>query len=183
MMLVHKAVTIADRAASGFRRYLRDESAVTAVEMGFVAAPFFYLLCGILEVSAMFASNVLLDHGVMEATRRIRTLEFQKTGGSAAAFKQLVCDSTYDMLDCAGSLSVDVKTFQDFDAANTGTPMLNGELDKSQLMFDPGAAGSIVVAKVYYEWEIVTPFFDNIWNNAGAGKRLLESAAAFRNEP
>lgn len=182
-MLSGKAGNIAERAVSGFRRYLRDESAVTAIEMGFVAAPFFYLLCGILEVAAMSASTVMLDHGVMEATRRIRTLEFQKTGGTAAAFKQLVCDSTFNTLDCAGSLSVDVKTFEDFDDANAGTPMLNGELDKSQLMFDPGAAGSIVVAKVYYEWDIVTPFFDNIWYNAGSGTRLLESAAAFRNEP
>lgn len=181
--MLHKAVKNADRAASGFRRYLRDERAVTAIEMGFVAGPFFFLLCGILEVSAMFATSVMLDHGVMEASRRIRTLEFQKSGGSAAAFKQLVCDSTIDVLDCAGALSVDVKTFEDFDDANTGTPLKNGELDKAQLSFDPGSAGSIVVAKVYYEWEIVTPFFDNVWYNAGAGKRLLESATAFRNEP
>lgn len=182
-MVNRKAVTKAERGASLFRRYLRDESGVTVIEFGLVAAPFFYLLCGILEVAAMSATTVMLDHGVMEATRRIRTLEFQKTGGTAAAFKQLVCDSTYNTLDCTGSLSVDVKTFEDFDDANAGTPMKNGELDKDQLMFDPGAAGSIVVAKVYYEWDIVTPFFDTIWYNAGSGTRLLESAAAFRNEP
>lgn len=182
-MLSRKSVTITERAACGIRRYLRAESGATVVELGLVGAPFFYLLCGILEVAAMSATTVMLDHGVMEATRRIRTLEFQKLGGTAATFKQLVCDSTFNTLDCAGSLSVDVKTFDDFDDANTGTPMLNGQLDKNQLMFDPGAAGSIVVAKVYYEWDIVTPFFDNLWYNAGSGTRLLESAAAFRNEP
>ncbi len=183
-MSVHKAVTIARRAASGLRRFARDESAVTAIEMGLVAAPFFWLLCGILEVSAMFATTVLLDHGVMEATRRVRTLEFQKTGGDAAAFKKLVCDATYNMMDCTNYLSVDVKTFQNFTAANTATPKkADGSLDPAQLNFDPGAAGSIVVAKVYYQWKIVTPFFATMWANGGAGTRLLESAAAFRNEP
>ncbi|MET0546344.1 MAG: pilus assembly protein, partial [Caulobacterales bacterium] len=66
---------------------------------------------------------------------------------------------------------------------NQGAPIKNGTLDQAQLNFVPGTGGSIVVARVFYEWKIVTPFFGAIWGNLGGNQRLLQSAIAFRNEP
>lgn len=182
-MPVKTSLTSTERAIRRWRRYLRSERGVTAIEFGFVAAPFIYLLCAILEVAAMFVANVMLDHGTMEAAREIRTLELQTAGGTASDFKKLVCDGSFGTLDCAGKMYVNVNTFEDFDAVDNNTPMKNGALDKASLNFDPGAGGSIVVARVYYEWQIMTPFIGAFWQNAGANVRLLQSAAAFRNEP
>ena len=50
--------------------------------------------------------------------------------------------------------------------------------------FAPGAAGDVVVARVIYEFQYITPFLGQILNNNGDSEaRLLVSSAAFRNEP
>jgi Flp pilus assembly protein TadG len=178
-----KSLMLINRMASALRRYARNERGVTAIEFALVAAPFLYLLVGILEVSAMFVANVMLDHGSTEASRRVRTLELQSAGGSASDFKKLVCDSTFGILDCAGKMYVDVETYNNFGDVTQNPPIKNGSLDQAQLNFVPGGSGSIVVAKVYYEWPIMTPFFGALWSNLGGNKRLLQSTVAFRNEP
>ncbi len=178
-----KSLSAVNRMTSGLLHYLRNDRGVTAVEFALVAAPFLYLLVGILEVGAMFVANVMLDHGAMEASRRVRTLELQSTGGSASDFKKLVCDSTFGILNCASNMYVDVETYDGFQDVTQNNPIKNGALDQAQLNFVPGGAGSIVVAKVYYEWPILTPYFGALWGNLGGNKRLLESAVAFRNEP
>ena len=49
--------------------------------------------------------------------------------------------------------------------------------------YSPGGPGSIVVVRVFYQWQLyVTGFGFNVSNLAG-NKRLLAATVAFQNEP
>ena len=69
------------------RRFIKAKDGVAAVEFALIAAPFFMLLFAILEVAMIFFSSLVLENGVINAARTIRTGEFQKTGGGIHEFK------------------------------------------------------------------------------------------------
>jgi Flp pilus assembly protein TadG len=164
-------------------RLVHDQRGVTAIEFGLIALPFFTLLCGILEVCCIFLVTTTLEHGAMEASRRIRTGELQSSGGNADSFKTLVCQGTFNILNCSGSMYVDVRTYQDFDSVDNPNPIVSGQVSQGNLQFQPGTQGSIVVARVYYQWDIITPMLGAMFSNMAGNKRLIEASVAFRNEP
>jgi Flp pilus assembly protein TadG len=153
------------------------------VEFALVAAPFITLLVGLLEISMIFIAMTTMEHGVSEAARRIRTGELQESGASAATFKQLICDNTFGLLNCNDRLKVDVRVFDNFGNTKAGSPIKDGAVDDSKLQFDAGSGSDIVLARVFYEWEIVTPLISKPLANLDGNKRLLQASVAFRNEP
>ncbi|MEO0963089.1 MAG: pilus assembly protein, partial [Pseudomonadota bacterium] len=58
----------------------------------------------------------------------------------------------------------------------------DGDL-RTDLMFQPGAPGDIVLVRVFYVWNIATPMIGDAMSNMAGGQRLIVSSAAFRNEP
>jgi hypothetical protein len=85
----------------------------------------------------------------------------------------------FGVVDCA-ELKVDVRNYTQFIGANP--PALEG--DGAGNTFAPGGAGDIVVVRVSYKVEFITPFLDQILSTEGGdGSRLLISSSAFRNEP
>jgi Flp pilus assembly protein TadG len=85
------------------RRYRRSQSGVTAIEFAIVAPPFFMLLMAIFEVGIMLFSEYVIEHGVGQAARMIRTGEVQLQPMSDAEFKELVCGKLATFLDCEES--------------------------------------------------------------------------------
>ena len=59
----------------------------------------------------------------------------------------------------------------------------DGNLDDSDFEFSPGNANEIVVVRVFYEWELLTPVLSAPLANMSNGRRLLQATVAFRNEP
>jgi hypothetical protein len=59
---------------------------------------------------------------------------------------------------------------------------VNGQLNTSNLQYQMGGPGDIVVVQVYYQWPIVVPLLDLLANQAG-NNRLLVGTAVFENEP
>tara|TARA_B100001179_G_C18395298_1_gene319254 strand:- start:38 stop:607 length:570 start_codon:yes stop_codon:yes gene_type:complete len=172
------------RPGSGlFRRFRRDHSGANAIEFALVAAPFLVMLIGLFEVCMIFIATTTLEHGIAEASRRVRTGELQSTGASAETFKNLICDNTFGMLDCDDKLKVDVRVFDNFGSAQGDDPLKSGKIDDSKLEFDAGEGSDIVLARVFYEWQILTPVIGKPLSNMGDGKRLLMASVAFRNEP
>lgn len=94
-----------------------------------------------------------------------------------------ICDNTFGMLDCDDKLKVDVRVFDNFGSAQGDDPLKNGKIDDSKLEFDAGEGSDIVLARVFYEWQILTPVIGKPLSNMGDGKRLLMASVAFRNEP
>ena len=164
------------------RRLRADNSGVTAIEFGIVAAPFFALMLALIEVSLVFFANFTLENAVDQTSRMIRTGQAQELGYSEAQFKQTVCDKVSIMPDCMGGLKIDVRKFDDFGGINLPAPLDgNGEL-LNNYDFDIGVGGNVVVVRVFYEWDLIAKLPGGL-GNMPSGGRLLVATAAFRNEP
>lgn len=167
-----------------YNEWLANNEGLAAVEFALVAAPFFLLLFGLIEVCMVFILSTTLEHGVAEAAREIRTGQLQASGANAAQFKTLVCGNLFDLMDCDSKLNVDVRTFTDFSSADPGTPIKpDGSFDSGEMQFNAGGSSDIVLVRVFYEWEIITPMIGGQLSNLSGNKRLLQATTAFRNEP
>lgn len=161
-----------------------DKRGIAAVEFAMIAGPFFFLIFGLLEVCAIFIMTTVLEHGLNEASRSIRTGQAQDAGFGAVAFKNAVCAELFDLLDCEGNLTLDVKTFSDFNSTENPSPIdAAGDFSPNGFEFSPGGANEIVVVRAFYEWDLFTPVMSAPLANLNGGKRLLQSTIAFRNEP
>jgi Flp pilus assembly protein TadG len=176
---------LAARLNGLFRRFRKDRQGVTAVEFGIVAVPFFGLLLGIVEVALVFFTSQLIDSGVSEAARLIRTGQAQTQGFSEAKFKQEVCSRVLVLSDCVTDLKLDVRTYRDFEStkSNLGHPIdENGNLIED-FGYQPGVGGDIVLVRVFYEWPMISPNLGLGPGYLANGDLLLASTVAFRNEP
>lgn len=172
------------------RRFRRNRSGATSVEFAMVSVPFFGMLFAILETAFAFFANQTLETALADATRKIVTGQVQGNAAitTAAQFRdQLMCDPVNRLLpvfiDCA-QVQVDVRTVTSFGAAFLTKPVINGQLVTTDFKYDPGATGSIVVARAIYP----QPVYVSLLGTAGTidlngRKRILMATAAFRNEP
>lgn len=171
------------RAREARRRFADDKTGATAVEFALVAAPFFFMMFAVLEVAMIFFVGTVLENATTEAAREIRTGRFQAAGGGAEEFRQEVCDRAGFIIDC-DKLTVDVRTYDDFAAADLTDPIDDeGEVDDEDFGFDTGDERDIVLVRVFYEWDVVTPLLGIGFSNLADNRRLLTAATAFRNEP
>jgi Flp pilus assembly protein TadG len=164
------------------RRYRRSQSGVSAIEFAFAAPLFFALLLAIFEVGIMLFSEYIIQNGVGDAARMIRTGEVK----TESEFKAQVCGRLATYLDCEGKLHVDVRSFPDFDDIDFSPPLTSdGELSEEVTgsEFDTGGSLEVVVVRVYYEWKLFAPGMTLMSNMSDKQTRLLAAGAAFRNEP
>lgn len=162
-----------------------SEDGASAVEFALVAMPFFLLLFGIIEIGLMFFGQQLLDHGVGQSARLIRTGQAQMGGFDEARFREDVCSQINVLFSCdGGDLKIDVRTYDSFDDVDlTNSIDDNEQIDDSDFGYQPGAGGDIVVVRVLYAWPIITPNFGIGHGQLTDGKRLMAASNTFRNEP
>lgn len=163
------------------RGFGRDRSGVAAVEFALVAMPFFALLFAVLQTALIFFAGQVLESGVSEAARMIRTGQAQAQGFDQAKFKQEVCDHIFGLISCSDSLNLDVRTYPSFDQVKT-TKYENGEF-VDDFKYEPGVGGDIVVVRAFFEWPIIMPLMGVNQGDMDNGNLLLASAIVFRNEP
>jgi Flp pilus assembly protein TadG len=167
-----------------WQRYADDRRGATAVEFALIAAPFFFLIFGLLEICLIFIMSTVMEHAVSEASRPLRTGEAQGDGMTQLQFRTSVCFELLDMLDCDGRLHIDVRTIENFASAPGGAPLDgDGNFDDEEFIFDPGNASEIVAVRVFYEWDLITPYLSAPLRNMNGNKHLLQATAVFRNEP
>ncbi len=177
---------LAPRFQARFKEWAEDKRGLAAVEFALIAIPFFFLIFGLLEVCVIFIMSSILEHGVGEAAREIRTGQHQAAGTDLAAFRDDVCDETFNMLfECKTNLKLDVKTFGNFASttANNVIDPATGNLDDSAFGYNPGGESDIVVVRVFYEWNLIIPVLSKPLANMSGDRRLLQATVAFRNEP
>lgn len=166
-----------------FSRFLRDTRGAAAVEFALVAAPFLFTMFGLLEVALIFFGSSALESGVQQAARTIRTGELQNSGGGVGQFRSRLCAQAVGLIECGAKLNVDVRTYPTFAEADL-TPPVTEDGAPIPGEFNPGGREDIVVVRVYYVWNVYTPFLGAVLGNIGSSNsRLLLSTAAFRNEP
>lgn len=160
-------------------RLARARRGAVAVEYAIIAVPFLTLLFAIIETGYIFFSAVLIETGTAEAARQIRTGTVQASGAPIAQFRAVLCANLFNVVPC-NNLRVDVRNFTTFGAARNNPP-LAGNAGGDQ--FAPGGAGDVVVVRVSWSWNFITPFINRLLANVDGGQRSFVAAAAFRNEP
>jgi len=165
------------------RRFVRRQDGAAAVEFAMVAAPFLALVFAILETAFVFFAGQTLEAAAADSARLIMTGQAQTAGYSQAAFKDAVCARVFGLFDCANGVYVNVKSYSSFGSISTASPVVNGNLDTSNMTYTPGGPGCIVVVSLYYQWPIYVQMLGNDLSNLNGGKRLLVATSVFRNEP
>jgi|TARA_X000001316_G_scaffold12158_1_gene5875 Flp pilus assembly protein TadG len=175
---------IAPRLRAKLERWCQDRRGATAVEFAIVAAPFFFLIFGLMEVCMVFILSTVLEHALGEAARKIRTGQAQDNRFTIIEFRNEVCSNFYNMLECDERLYIDVRSLDNFSAADLTSPLDgDGEIDDSDFKYDPGAANDVVAVRVMYEWKLMTPWVSAPLSTLPNNRHLLQANAVFRNEP
>lgn len=170
------------RASANSRR---SREGATAVEFALIAFPFFLLLFAILEIALLFVTNSVLENAVIEAGRTIRTGEADATGLSAAQFKTSICNRmSIFSADCPARATVDVRAITQFRNASPPDPLANGTtFDASQLTYQKGDPGSLMLIRVWYKQPLFTPLVAQAMSKLKDGATILTATSTFRNEP
>lgn len=179
-------------------RFPRAAEGATAVEFALIAFPFFLLLFAIIEVALVFMVSTSLENSLARSARTIRTGELQ-TGNAARAtprtpaelaneFRTEICANLgWLQGQCASNLSVDVRTFAQFNTVNGPDPVRtnggNTTFDETALAFQPGGPSTIVLVRAFYRWRVVTPLLSPGLIDLSDGSHLVLATAIFRSEP
>jgi Flp pilus assembly pilin Flp len=179
------------------RRLWRDDSGTTAIEFAFIALPLVYLMVGIIEFSlAMTVGNSL------EAATNMSS-RLGKTGyvdEDAETQEQTILDEVerrvgplIDMEKIATSNEVyndfesltNPDIFEDKnDDGDTNDPGEWTDVDGDSFRDGSdgvGTAGDIIVYKISYPWQVITPLIGNIVGDHGIIN--LSAYSVVKNEP
>ncbi|WP_306015403.1 TadE/TadG family type IV pilus assembly protein [Oceanicaulis sp. MMSF_3324] len=165
-------------------RFIRAREGAAAVEFSLIAAPFFLLIFATLEVALFFLGSTIIENGVNEAARSIRTGQLQQSSQSVEDFRSSICERISSIADCS-RIQLDVRTFESFSESTSMDYPLdeNGDIDNSDFTFDPGGGGDVVVVRVFYDWQLLAPGVVSGMTNMSGNKRLITATSVFRNEP
>jgi Flp pilus assembly protein TadG len=169
-----------------------DRRGTVAIEFAFVAGPFLLMMFAVIELALVFLVSSSLDTASSQASRRIRTGEFQSAAQTEQQFKQSICSNmTWLSGDCMSALTVDVRAYTNFTSITD--PLLTPVAGAGTMSFQPGnkdfqsrpQPSTIVVVRSYYEKNLITPFYNGgLARVSGSpGKTLILSTQVFRTEP
>ncbi|MBD3769852.1 MAG: pilus assembly protein [Rhodobacterales bacterium] len=179
----HKGFLVS-RLSRKLAEWTEERRGQAAVEFALIAAPFFFIIFGLMEICMIFIMSTVLEHAISDASREIRTGQAQGAGFSEVEFRKSVCDNMFGLMSCDSKLHIDVKRLSSFSSADLSSPLdADGNFDDSGFDFQPGSANDIVAVRVYYEWSLITPILSAPLANMPNGKRMLQASAVFRNEP
>jgi Flp pilus assembly protein TadG len=169
----------------------RDTEGVVAIEFAFLAPIVFLLIFGIIEVSLSLFGGLILENGMQEVARQIRTGQVAAAMMTQEQFRKELCDRINKLLSCAADrLYIDVRAWSTFGAASFPNPLNpDGTFNTALSSYNIGASSrlsgvnSIVLVRAFYVWHISTPLIGKLHANMPNNDRLLSTSATFRNEP
>ncbi len=176
------------------RRFRRSQDGAAAVEFAFVAVPFFAILFAIFETALMFWTNQVLEESLSQVSRSLVTGQSRSiyTGATglvnAAKFRDDICAAApMGLIDCS-KLYVDVRVYNSFSAASTGTsgsnPLAGGSLNTSGFTYVQPQGNDIVVVRAVLDYSLfLTSWASTALANIGSGRRGIVVSMAFRAEP
>lgn len=176
---VNRCVTNKSKLRKRLLGVSRDESGATAVEFTLIAPVFLYLLMGIIEVSMLFYTSTMVDSAMYDAARLIRTGQVQTSGDALEEFQTSVCNSLANIYNC-GDLSIDVRNFSTF--STISFTIEEGDDGDPVYEFDAGGAEDIILARVIYNFQFITPFIGTFFGDDGSGVSYT-TTAIFQTEP
>lgn len=165
-------------------RWIRCRDGAAAVEFALIVFPLFALLVAILQIGVVFLAQQQLESAVEKSARALLTGQTQRGGLTEAQFAATICARLTALFDCS-KVMFDVQTARDFPSADVSSPTLaydaNGNI-ANVWKYNPGAAGDVVVLRVFYQFPVIVgPLRFNLANLSN-GKRLLIATAVFEAE-
>lgn len=159
------------------RKFRRNDRGATAIEFAFVAPMLIALIIATIEVGVLEVMSTNLDDAVMEAARKIRTGADDRPT-SSTELANMICASMIDSnTDCHNRLATSVQVAANFAGAqSTANATPTGQ-------FNSGGPGDIVLVRATYTWPLILPMYAGNFQLAGPTSALLDTRAAFRNEP
>ncbi len=155
----------------------------TGVEFALVGVPFILLLIGIIEICMMFTTETLLQGGMNNAARMIRTGQIQQMGvnDQETAFRDALCQQIGMLVDCdeLGIESINIGSFEN--AANF-PPQFNEDGVFEPAGFDAGGVNDVVLMRVAYNYHMMTPIIAQLFTG-GKGSRLMMNTQILQIEP
>ncbi len=149
-----------------------------------VATPFFFMIFAVLELGLVFLVDAVLENAVLNASRIVRTGQAETRNLTAAQFKTALCaEMNVFQGDCARRADVDVRIMPQFSDGIPDSPIKDGVLDKSEMQYDRGGPGDLMLVRVFYSQPLVTPFMQQAMSRLKSGAAVISVTTAFRNEP
>lgn len=170
------------RRRSVWGRFRRSRDGATAVEFAMIATPFLATLYAILQVSLLYFAESMLETGVAEAARMIRTGQAQSAGMSENEIRALICGHLAGLVKCDGNLVVDVRAFPSFEDVAV-PPAIGADGELAAGTFNAGVGSEVVIFRAFYAYKLPIPDTVTGLSNMSGGRRLMAASAAFRNEP
>jgi Flp pilus assembly protein TadG len=168
-----------------FLCFRRDERGAVVIEFAMLAFPFMLIIVAILELSLYFAAASVIQGGVIEAARLIRTGQLQAEADLAAAqqiFRDEVCEQAGAITDC-NNFQFDVRKLTSFEADTSAEFDEDGNMT-ANFESDQLTAGCVALIRVVYPYQFFTPFFGGIWaDEFGNSSRRIITTVVLRTEP
>lgn len=157
----------------------------TAVEFALIAVPFFAIIVAIIQLGVVCLAQQELETAVEKSARTLLTGSAQTSNLTQSQFTASVCNNLPALFTC-GKIMIDLRSATSFSSADTSTPTLtydaNGNVTNTW-SYAPGAAGSIMVLRVLYQFPVVPFSLGMNLSNLANNTRLLMATAVFQAEP
>lgn len=159
------------------RAFRRDDVGATAIEFAFVAPMAIALIIATIEVGMLEVISSNLDAAVMDVARKIRTGASDRPANTTALVDMICANMVESSADCHARLKTSVQVTPNFaDAGPAAGAAATGQ-------FNAGGAGDIVLVRATYTWPLILPMYAGNFQLAGPTQAILDTRAAFRNEP
>ncbi len=167
------------------KQFIHCNNGANAIEFAIVAPLFLLIIFSIFEVGFIFITDITMENALNNSARQVRTGQSQNDGAmTAEIFKTNLCAQTYNIVNC-DNVNVEVNVFESFEDSQNLPDLLDvdGELNNNAV-FNMGGAGSIIIIRTTYIYDIVNPFGNlTQLSNYGDNQYLQVHIAAFINEP
>jgi Flp pilus assembly protein TadG len=169
-------------------RFRRSEDAAVAVEFGFVAPVFFFIVFIFIELASLMFTEYAMEVAVSETARQIRTGQAQNSKWTPTEFKAAFCQSAKLIANCNTSVKIFVKADKSFTQIAAVAPNFNDVgVDENgadrNTAFTCGTPLEVVAVIVTFDAKFVMPIMGYFANTPNKGMRRLIATSVFRNEP
>jgi Flp pilus assembly protein TadG len=181
------------------RRFLRCESGVTALEFAFVSPVLLLFIVGILEFAMIFLASNVMENAVNNASRTGKTGYVESGISREQTLLNAISERIGGFLD-PSKITIAATTYESFDDIGQGEPYTdsdgsgayeagetftdtngNGQWDSDMGSSGYGNSGEVVVYRISYPWNLMTPLLGNIIGTDGV--LTLSTRIVVRNEP
>lgn len=164
----------------------KKEDGSVAVEFALVCIPFIYITIAIMELCWFFATANTLEYSLSTSSRMIRTGQLQASGVTdmEAAFRTDLCSHMKIFVDCS-KVGLEAVTIADgnFTTAENNQPTYKADGTLQSQGFDPGSSDSVVLIRVTYRYQMMTPLFSRLFTSTPDQTVPLVSVVVLQNEP